>query len=381
MWAPEAAAQDTTEEVSAAQDTTEEDTTEEVAEPTAGYRSGFFIRSNDEPFDLRINGRVQARYQHVATEGEDTNEGAFSIPRARLTFSGHAFADELSYKFELDFGKGTFATKDFYLDYAFNPNIRLRIGQYKLPFSRQQLNSSGRLDFVDRSITNRSFGAGRDIGIMVHNGYTSSPEFEYGFGVFNGTGDKGRFSGAVNDEGEVSGSFSNVPDVLNPTLALRLGYNYGGIRGYREADLEGGGFRAAVGMSAIADFDSMAGEEGGVAAELDYMVKVEGFSTSGGVYIATVQDGESFGDQAVDTIGAHVQASYMITDTIQPAVRFATVAPEGDDNNSTEILGGISAYFFGHGLKWQTDAGAIISEGDGGSTSEVVVRSQLQLSF
>jgi hypothetical protein len=108
---------------------------------------------------------------------------------------------------------------------------------------------------------------------------------------------------------------------------------------------------------------------------------VEGFSTSGGVYIATVQDGESFGDQAVDTIGAHVQASYMITDTIQPAVRFATVAPEGDDNNSTEILGGISAYFFGHGLKWQTDAGAIISEGDGGSTSEVVVRSQLQLSF
>ncbi len=366
VWAPDAAA---------------DDATEDVVEPVAGYSSGFFIRSNDEPFSLRINGRVQARYQHEAREGQDTNEAAFSIPRARLSLSGNAFAEELSYKFQVDFGKGFVALKDFYMDYAFNPNFRLRIGQYKRPFSRQQLNSSGRLELVDRSITDRAFGSGRDIGLMLHNGYTSSPTFEYAVGVFNGTGDKGRFSGGVDDDGDVSGSFSNVPDVLNPTVAARIGYNYGGIRGYREADLEGGGFRAAVGMSAVADLDVDGSSDGTFAAELDFMVKVEGFSTSGGVYLGIEGGGTGVDAEPTQTIGGHVQASYMITDNIQPAFRFATIAPEGDENNTTEILGGISAYFYGHSLKWQTDAGAITRESADGETSEIAVRSQLQLSF
>ena len=38
-------------------------------------------------------------------------------------------------------------------------------------------------------------------------------------GVFNGT-EQGTFSGSVNDEGKVSGKFSNVPDMFNPMLVL-----------------------------------------------------------------------------------------------------------------------------------------------------------------
>ena len=63
-------------------------------------------------------------------------------------------------------------------------------------------------------------------------------------GVFNGTGDKSTFSGSVDTmTGEVSGKFSNVPSHFHPALVARVGINKNGIKGYREADLEGGSMR------------------------------------------------------------------------------------------------------------------------------------------
>ena len=65
-----------------------------------------------------------------------------------------------------------------------------RVGQYKVPFGRQELNSSSALQFVDRAITNNEFGNGRDRGASL-NGVLGN-YIAYGAGAFNGAGRNGR---------------------------------------------------------------------------------------------------------------------------------------------------------------------------------------------
>lgn len=356
-------------------------------EPLVGYKKGFFIQSQDGRFKLKIQGRVQARYTHEFLDEQD-DRMAFSIPRARLTLSGHAFTENLTYKFQSDFGKGNVSLKDFYADYRFVPGwLHLRVGQYKRPFSRQQLTSSGQLEFVDRAITDRYFGAGRDIGLAIHNDYEKSPAFEYALGVFNGTGDQSHLSGNVavdlaTGEGKIeSGRFSNVPARLHPALVTRVGYNHGGIKGYREADLEGGPLRFAIGGSGLMDLNADGDDSSGIEGEVDYIVKAHGFSTSGAAYVSSAQSGPGFSDQAFQAVGFHLQAGYVIADIIQPAVRYARIAPKGPDNDLQEILGGLSVYFHEHDVKWQTDGGALLSQVPGGGRTDFLVRSQLQLGF
>ena len=186
---------------------------------STGYKKGFFIVSPDEKFKLTIQGRIQSRFTHEILEGDD--ESAFSIPRARLTLKGHIYHKDLKYKLETDFGKGAVTAKDFVIDYAIKPKtFHFRIGQSKRPFSRQQINSSGRLSLVDRAITDKAFGAGRVIGFSFHNNYEKSPTFEWALGLYNGTGDKGRLEGKVETStssgaGEISsGKFNNVPEII-----------------------------------------------------------------------------------------------------------------------------------------------------------------------
>lgn len=356
--------------------------------PLAGYEKGFFIRDPDDLFLLRIGARVQARFTYEALDQQETDEINISIPRARVALSGHALTKNLGYKFQADFGKGSVALKDFYLDYGIVPKaLHVRAGQFKRPFSRQQLNSSGRLELVDRAITDKAFGAGRDIGLMFHDRPTKSPTFEYALGVFNGSGDKGGLGGDVvvdpeTGEGEIeSGKFNNVPDRLHPMLVARVGYNYGKKpKMYREADLEGGPFRFGIGASGIVDWDVDNDDDGNLRGEVDYMVKLHGFSTTGALYVASAQDGDGFGDQAYDAYGFHFQAGYVIEEMFQPAFRYASVRPdEGGDQQ--EIGGGLSLYLIGHKLKVQTDGFAMVTAVEGGDRLDGLFRTQVQGAF
>lgn len=352
----------------------------------AGYKGGFFIAH--DKFKVVINGRVQGRFAFEALDGAD-DEAQFSIPRARLALKGHAFSNALTYKFQADFGKGSVALKDFFINYAFIKKwLHLRVGQHKRPFSRQQLTSSGRQAFVDRALTDSAFHGGRDIGIMLHNNFEKSPTFEYALGLFNGTGDKGLFSGKATvepttGEGTVSsGKFNNVPDLFQPALVLRLGFNVGeGVKGYSEADLEGGGFRFSLGASGLVAFDTDDDDSSVIRGQLDYMLKVHGFSSTGGVYVSSKQDGAAFSDQAFDAIGFHVQAGYVIAKMFQPTFRYSMIAPDGPDNNDQAYTLGFSAYFFEHNMKLQTDGSILIDSAAGGAATNYRVRTQVQLTF
>lgn len=345
---------------------------------STGYDKGFFIESADGAFSLKTQARVQFRYTFASeveadpATGDESrdNDSLFAVQRGRLTLGGHAFGDDLDYKLQVDFGRGSVSLKDYYVDYHLAGNTLIRFGQYKRPFSRQQITSSGSQELVDRAITDGYFDAGRDAGLMVHNRYEKSPELEWAVGLFNGTG-----------ENVVPGRSEGAPDTFNPALVARIGYNHGGIKGYSEADLEGGPLRFAVGASVLAELDGDGDDASAIRSELDYMIKVEGFSTSGGAYFATAQDGADFPDQTGDALGFHLQAGYTVDKTHQVAGRYALILPQADGaGNLQEASLGYSLYLFGHGFKWQTDVTLGLHEGqDPGE--DVQIRSQAQLSF
>lgn len=348
----------------------------------AGYDQGFFIRSPDQPFELRTQARLQTRYT-LELPDEGDNESDFAITRARLVFDGKAFSDGLTYKFQADFGKGFVTLKDFYLDYALVPKtLYVRAGQWKRPFSRQQITSSAKLELVDRALTDAAFGAGRDIGVALHNNYEKSPTLEWALGVYNGTGEKPWFEGKVADSTVTSGKFTNVPNLLNPAVVARLGYNHGDVKGYEEADFAGGDLRFGVGASGWIDFDADGDNDGQTRAELDYIAKAHGFATTGGLYSGWSQAGHRrFQVQDFAQWGLHLQASYLIGERFQPAVRYTRIASEDAKDVSTEALVGLSVYVFKHALKWQTEAGLLVDDSDGEEAKNTVIRSQLQMSF
>ena len=69
--------------------------------------------------------------------------------------------------------------------------FRVVFGQFKVPFGRQEMTSSGNQQFVDRSLVSDEYERGRDIGVSVQ-GAVWNNKIEYRVGMFNGNGLTGR---------------------------------------------------------------------------------------------------------------------------------------------------------------------------------------------
>ncbi len=354
-----------------------------AAAQTAGYDKGFFIRSEDRAFSLTTNARIELRGTYEATDdGTDDldHHGAFSVPRARLKLSGNLFGPDLTWVMQIEFGGGAYAW--LRADYGVLPGVfHVRAGQFKRPFSRQQITSSGKLELVDRARTDRDFGAGRDIGLALCNNYEASPTFEWALALFNGVSDRPVFEGTAGANDAVTGRFTNVPTSFHPMVVARVGYNYGGIKGYSEADLEGGPFRAAVGLSGMLDFDVENEKASAVLGQLDAIIKVSGFSASAGFYVASSQDGEGFADQSFARFGLHAQLGHVFAQRVLPVVRVAMLMPDGDDNDVIEAQAGLSFYFSGHNAKLQLDGGIASRETTGDRALDGLFRVQLETGF
>jgi hypothetical protein len=359
------------------------------------YDKGFILKSEDEKFLMKINGRMQSRFLFQSDKTDDgktettTKQYNFSVPRARLKLEGTAFTKDLSYLFQAEFGKSYTKLLDYMVDYSiYDGWLHVRTGQWKKPFSRQQINSSGNMQFPDRAITDKNYSAGRDIGFAVGNSYEKSPEIEWALGVFNGTGIDPALTGDVTvdlktGKGTITkSSLTNVPTEFNPAIVARAGYNYGGIKGYSEADLEGGDLRfsVAAGCQVIGDFKD--NKSGKLIPEADFMLKMAGFSATGAFYMMSKQTKGGYFNQARQDMGFHVQAGYVINGMFEPVVRAAMIIPKSDAMTKTgEYLGGLNLYFFKHNAKIQASGGVITQKTGDVEKTSIVSLAQFQLAF
>jgi phosphate-selective porin len=154
-----------------------------------------YIQSVDGQHRIELHGRLhfdtrgyQGGSRNLpsslgATGTDETTK--FLVRRARIQLDATLFK-YLEVKLEGDFGQGSAVLTDGYAEVRYWPEFKVRGGQFKVPFSWEELTSSNLIDFVERSVVNNLVPA-RDVGVMAH-GTLFSGMTEYAVGGFNGTG-------------------------------------------------------------------------------------------------------------------------------------------------------------------------------------------------
>ncbi len=159
---------------------------------------GVLWLSSDGRFSLRLGLRGQVRYD-LEARPDDSPTQSLSLRRARVGFSGHTFGEHNTYKLELgvsprDMGMTPDGPRftpvlDWAIEFSKLRDLQFRVGQYKLPYSRARMQSSGDLQFVDRSIADGEFNLNRDIGFDLHSSdLFGLDHLGYYAGVFLGEG-------------------------------------------------------------------------------------------------------------------------------------------------------------------------------------------------
>jgi hypothetical protein len=137
---------------------------------------------------LVISNRVQLRFTELMPEVGD-DQGSFRVRRAKTKFDGWIYNKKIQYEMQLNWADTTNALEDANINFDIlgNKAFMVKAGQFKVPFGRQELTSSGSQEFVDRSIVSNEYAKGRDVGLQLW-GMALNDTIDWRVGVFNGRG-------------------------------------------------------------------------------------------------------------------------------------------------------------------------------------------------
>ena len=356
-------------------------------------KKGIRLESDDGNFQTNLQWRAQLRatnpyrsdprQRSAFEEGEFTAEGR----RLRMKIGGHGYRPWLKYYFEVDLqptrsssssSSGSSARViDWRIDVAKNKKFGLRVGQWKIDYNRERVDSSGRQQFVERSIINRTFTIDRQVGLSLRGR------------LFEGTGaDLRYYAGAFTGEGR-----GVANDDENLMYATRLQWNFmGRDLALRQTDVERtekptGTFALAgathtgratrwssSGGGNLDGFSSVGAAEDGqyrvnqAVAELAF--KYQGFSTQNEFHYKQVTDttlGEGQAARNSHLHGYYTQLGYFFHESfpsfpeeLELAVRHAWLTePNADDfnfeNEREETTLAANWFFDGHNNKLTLD--------------------------
>jgi phosphate-selective porin OprO and OprP len=194
------------------------------------YKDGFRIATGDKSFEMRLGGLIQTDLvvfgQHYPLKND------FDIRRARLFVEGRVYQD-FQYRLEAELeGSSSDRLVDAYINYDYLPWMQLRMGQFKEPFSLEQLIADKNLPLNERSFAYYLTPA-RDVGFMVHGNFFDDA-VQYGIGVFNGDGTDANRRGQKDDK-QVTGRLVFKPlQHLGPDFLKSL--QIGGSCSYARLD-------------------------------------------------------------------------------------------------------------------------------------------------
>jgi phosphate-selective porin OprO and OprP len=183
---------------------------------------------------IQLSGYTQLRYVQME---EKAKRSGFDIRRARLDIKGN-ITPFFSYRLQTEFADKP-KVLDAYGEIKIAESFNITAGQFKIPFSMENLASSNKLEMIDRSQVVEALVArgkdvignqnGRDIGIQFGGGFLKKngiPVIEYRLGIFNGSGIN--LADTANDAKDIVGRL-----VFNPVKGLSFGGGYYG--GYGKA--------------------------------------------------------------------------------------------------------------------------------------------------
>jgi phosphate-selective porin len=147
----------------------------------------------------------------------DEGTDSFSVRRLRMILSGNVMKNVL-FKVQADVARSPILL-DALVEFGFSKSASLRIGQFLVPFSLENLTSTSDLDTINRSQVEEKLcpgrdnsSQGRDIGLMALGKYSI---VEYSLGLFNGSGTNKADTNSYKDLG--------ARVVLRPHASLSVG--------------------------------------------------------------------------------------------------------------------------------------------------------------
>jgi phosphate-selective porin OprO and OprP len=322
--------------------------------------SAVSVAAQDQPFSMRIGARAQVRAT-FEDPAEGKEQASVGIRRGRLTVSGAAY-EHFDYAIQVELAGGNARLLDANIRTTISPLATVWFGQGKAFFGRQQLNSSGNLHFVDRSIVDGRFSAGRQQGVAVI-GSPAGDLLEYNVGVYNGDG--------INQSSNGNNRFMSVARlVFTP---------WGSYSPSESAHDYPASPRLAVGVSGLRNtLAGTAGDTELTRMNTEAAFKLHGINMTGEFYREWAEPaaGESF-----TTNGWYTQAGYLFPGgKHEIAGRRAKIqAPSTSAGPGGRVETGVaySRYFRGHGAKLQFDLRNLRNRATADSDHEVRVQFQL----
>jgi phosphate-selective porin OprO/OprP len=150
----------------------------------AGWDDGFFLRSDDRRFNLRITGQIQADYRTFLDDVDFVDVDTFFLRRARLGIEA-TLLDYYEFRLLPDFVPNQPRIQDAYLNIHYWDAFQLEVGKFKQPFSYEQLIQDRFVPTLERSMIDQLV-PGRDVGVMIHGQHLLCNRLEYGISVSNG---------------------------------------------------------------------------------------------------------------------------------------------------------------------------------------------------
>jgi phosphate-selective porin OprO/OprP len=341
---------------------------------------------------VRIANRLQLRYTHEwpGAEGGEAI-GSFRVRRAKFKVDGWIHRPWLLYELQTDWtalaGSNPGALlEDACVSVDLTRGARrfmLKLGQFKVPFGRQELTSEGAQQLVDRALVSNTFARGRDAGLQVW-GRALGDRVEWRGGVFNGNG----LTRPANDNAAFQWN-ARVMVQPNGRVPLAEGMGNGGPL-YSEADFESNG-RVLWALAVNFERNDRHGSTPHVDLAddvwgFDGMMKFRGAFVTGEYYRRRRQpEGEDGGPAppAFRSDGWFVQGGYLVgrARQLELAARYGSMDPTdaAGGNDRREWRLGASYYANRHALKVQADYGRLRDRAAGVADGEL--RVQVQLGF
>lgn len=361
-------------------------------------KKGFRLETKDGNWQTNLQWRAQLRYTNP-TSGDPRQVSAFDAGeqstfearRLRMKIGGHGYRPWLKYYFEVDLqpsrdvddssSSASSRVIDWRIDVAKWAALQMRVGQWKIDYNRERVDSSGRQQFVERSIVNRIFTIDRQVGVQLKGRlFKGTPaDIRYWGGVFTGEG-----RGVRNNDdsmmymGRVQWNFfgrdlawkqTDVEYTELPTgsLALAAATNKGSCTRWSSfscGNLDGF-TRPASALPGQFEVDQMVQE---------FAFKWRGFSLQQEYHWKTVEDNVAGTEN--DFTGAYVQSGYFfhnlfsfVPRPLELAFRYAFVEEPNRfdralDNKREEYSFGANWFFADHNNKLTLDYSHLTLEDD-----------------
>lgn len=155
-------------------------------QPVAGWQNGFFLQSADGENRLQFGLTAQLDGRFAVGDDADVLTDTFALRRLRPVVRGRV-GGRFEFQLGVDFGSGTAALQDAYVDTRFSDALRLRLGRTKSPLGHERLHAVPTMLFFERALPS-AVAPNRDVGVQVL-GDVMDGRVSYNIGLFNGSRD------------------------------------------------------------------------------------------------------------------------------------------------------------------------------------------------